>query len=110
MDGESLRARLARQADLPVPEAIKLMTEVCDALAYAHERGIVHRDIRPDEEQQRVGVPVPPGGAAGRGAPLAAQRRFELSNTAAASDKCSRRLGSLPNWNTLQINGRVDPP
>ena len=52
----------------------------------------------------------PPGGAAGRGAPLAAQRRFELSNTAAASDKCSRRLGSLPNWNTLQINGRVDPP
>jgi hypothetical protein len=31
-------------------------------------------------------------------------------NTAAAADKCSRGLGSLPNWNTLQINGRVDPP
>ena len=48
IDGESLRARLARQGELPVPEALRIITEVCDALAYAHGRGIVHRDIKPD--------------------------------------------------------------
>jgi eukaryotic-like serine/threonine-protein kinase len=48
VDGESLRARLARQGEFPVHDAVKVLIEVCDALAYAHERGIVHRDIKPD--------------------------------------------------------------
>jgi serine/threonine-protein kinase len=48
VDGESLRARLARRGELPVHEAVKVLIEICDALAYAHGRGIVHRDIKPD--------------------------------------------------------------
>jgi eukaryotic-like serine/threonine-protein kinase len=48
VEGESLRTRLARQGELPVHEAVKILIEICDALAYAHERGIVHRDIKPD--------------------------------------------------------------
>ena len=48
VEGESLRRRLARQGELPVHEAVKIMIEVCDALSYAHARGVVHRDIKPD--------------------------------------------------------------
>src|SRR5262245_9591295 len=48
IEGESLRARLSREGELPVPECLRILREVVDALAYAHERGIVHRDIKPD--------------------------------------------------------------
>jgi eukaryotic-like serine/threonine-protein kinase len=47
VDGESLRARLA-QGELPIPDAVRILSEVADALAYAHARGVVHRDIKPD--------------------------------------------------------------
>jgi TolB-like protein/tetratricopeptide (TPR) repeat protein len=48
IEGESLRAKLAREGELPVPEALRLLRDVADALAYAHEHGVVHRDIKPD--------------------------------------------------------------
>jgi len=48
IEGESLRAKLAREGELPVNETVKLLREVTDALAYAHEQGVVHRDIKPD--------------------------------------------------------------
>jgi tetratricopeptide (TPR) repeat protein len=48
LDGESLRDRLAREGELPVPEAAKILKEVVDALASAHAMGVVHRDIKPD--------------------------------------------------------------
>lgn len=48
IEGESLRAKLAREGGLPIPEAIRILREVVDALAYAHAHGVVHRDIKPD--------------------------------------------------------------
>ena len=48
IDGESLRRRLDRAGELPIPEAVRVLREVADALAYAHEQGVVHRDIKPD--------------------------------------------------------------
>ena len=47
VEGESLRDRLARERQLPVADAIRILREVADALAYSHARGVVHRDIKP---------------------------------------------------------------
>jgi len=46
--GLSLRQRLARDGPLPLGDAVLVLRDVCDALAHAHERGIIHRDIKPD--------------------------------------------------------------
>jgi Tol biopolymer transport system component len=46
--GLSLRQRLARDGPLDAAESVVMLRDVCDALAYAHARGIVHSDIKPD--------------------------------------------------------------
>jgi hypothetical protein len=47
IDGESLRERLARKGPLSVEASLRIAEEVGEALAYAHDRGVVHRDVKP---------------------------------------------------------------
>ena len=47
IEGRSLRDRLAREGALPIRDVVNVLRDVARALSYAHERGVVHRDIKP---------------------------------------------------------------
>jgi serine/threonine-protein kinase len=48
VEGESLRARLKRERQLPLADVLRITTEIASALGYAHRRGVIHRDVKPD--------------------------------------------------------------
>jgi serine/threonine-protein kinase len=48
VSGETLRARLERERQLPIDDALRIAREVADALGSAHALGIIHRDIKPE--------------------------------------------------------------
>jgi tetratricopeptide (TPR) repeat protein len=57
IEGESLRARVAR-GPMPIGECISILRDVARALAYAHGRNVVHRDIKPDNVMFSAGSAV----------------------------------------------------
>src|SRR5881628_2009094 len=48
VSGESLRHRLTREGKLPIADAMRVLHEMADALAYAHAEGVIHRDVKPE--------------------------------------------------------------
>jgi serine/threonine-protein kinase len=58
VEGETLRERLDREKQLPVEEAVRLGVAVAGALAYAHQHGVVHRDIKPGNVLMQAGQPM----------------------------------------------------
>jgi serine/threonine-protein kinase len=58
VEGESLRARLEREKQLPVDEAIRIAVSIANALAYAHGHGVIHRDLKPENILMQAGQAV----------------------------------------------------
>ena len=58
VEGESLRARLEREQQLPVEDAVRIATGIATALSYAHARGVIHRDLKPENVLLHHGQPV----------------------------------------------------
>ena len=55
IEGETLRDRLDREKQLPVPDALALVRQIGGALGYAHRQGVVHRDVKPENILLRGG-------------------------------------------------------
>jgi hypothetical protein len=58
IDGETLRDKLNRETQLGIEEAVKITTEVADALDYAHRHNVIHRDIKPENILLHDGRPM----------------------------------------------------
>jgi serine/threonine protein kinase/tetratricopeptide (TPR) repeat protein len=58
VDGESLRMRLQRHGPLSIAQTVSILRDVARALSFAHERGIVHRDVKPDNVLLTSGAAV----------------------------------------------------
>ena len=58
VEGESLRARLDHETQLPVDEAVAITAAIANALQYAHEHGVVHRDLKPENVLMQAGEPI----------------------------------------------------
>jgi eukaryotic-like serine/threonine-protein kinase len=58
VEGESLRARLEREKQLPVDEAVRLSSAIASALDYAHRKGVIHRDLKPENILLHEGQPL----------------------------------------------------
>jgi eukaryotic-like serine/threonine-protein kinase len=57
VDGRSLRDRMEADGALPIDDALRISREVASALAYAHERAILHRDVKPENIMLGGGSP-----------------------------------------------------
>jgi len=58
IQGETLRDKLNRETQLGIEEAVKITSDVADALDYAHRQGVIHRDIKPENILLHDGRPM----------------------------------------------------
>ncbi len=58
VEGENLRERLNREHQLPVDDAVRITSDIAEALEYAHGHGVIHRDIKPANILLQAGRPV----------------------------------------------------
>src|SRR4026209_846068 len=58
VEGETLRSKLDRETQLGTTEAVRITSDVADALDYAHRHGVIHRDIKPENILLHDGRPM----------------------------------------------------
>jgi serine/threonine protein kinase len=58
VEGESLRARLDRENQLPIDDAVRIAAAIAGALDYAHRHGVIHRDLKPENVLLHDGQPL----------------------------------------------------
>ena len=58
VEGESLRERIERAGELPVDQALSIVSDVAEALDYAHRQGVIHRDVKPANILLQEGRPL----------------------------------------------------
>src|SRR5688500_19312288 len=83
--GESLRARLNRERQLPVEEAIRIASQVASALHYAHRHEVIHRDLKPENILMQEGQPL----VADFGIALAASHARSEEHTSELQSPCN---------------------
>ena len=103
MDGESLRDRLRRERQLPVPDAVAILREMADALEHAHTLGVIHRDIKP--ENILLGGGHAPGGLRDR---TGRHRRARLVPRGADRDRSGDRDDGLHQSQQAAGAGELD--
>ena len=105
VEGETLRDRLRRERSLPVDDAVRLATEVADALDFAHAHDVIHRDIKPENILLHDGHAV----VADFGIARAMRRTVGEWTTAAGMSVGSPAYMSPEQASgELQIDGRAD--
>jgi tRNA A-37 threonylcarbamoyl transferase component Bud32 len=98
LEGEELKEIITQRRELPLEHKLALMMQICDGLGYAHEKGIVHRDVKPGN------VFVLQNGTA-------KVLDFGVARLASASDDLTRAgfiMGTLRYMSPEQVRGRVD--
>ena len=85
VEGETLRALLDREKQLPVDEALRIAAALAGALQYAHDRGVIHRDLKPENILLQEGQPV----VSDFGIALSQQTAEDASNRLTSNRKCS---------------------
>jgi serine/threonine protein kinase len=86
VEGESLRQQLDREQQLPIPDAVRIATEVASALDYAHRHGVIHRDIKPENILLHDGTAIVADFGIALAATQAGDRRMTGSGLALGTD------------------------
>jgi serine/threonine-protein kinase len=105
VEGESLRSYVAREKQLSLTEAVRLVREVADGLSYAHARGLIHRDIKPENILLSSGHAIITDFGIGRAIDESATERLTYTGMATGSPAYMSPEQWMPNE---RVDGRTD--